>query len=613
MRRAVSVVGDNVTASLNWRRDNSGSNKITRPMVIAAKARRTGVVSPAEEAAPQPTPGEVSLPIIATSSRQRANSRAKHVGLSTSRAPKRPLSSSPASEEPDAKRVRLYAPINTYAGKTLNERQCAALATARDNNLVVFGEVGSGKSLLVSAIVDTCATAESRALVLTLRPDSFAGLPGTADILTAAQLTNCLYPENKGLRAIRDANVPAKWGGAAYGRIVVDDFQTFTEDRYCVLLSFLACLPCTPLLAVLGCRRPAMMGFPAGDLRFLEHVANLIASPHPWRKVDFPESIRLTHQTSAYINRMHLKPHYYLSGSHEGPKPLVFDVSPGEGSFSTVAERLLPLIKANLASCVITAPSLHIVGEGNLLVGILNNLTALGVPLPQPRGDHIPPKACDLSGKVALMNYNQLRGSEFDLVIAFWTERCPDGLLPAMTRACKRLVVIHTTDFGSLPREFVSEYAEYTRIPLNAPDQPKRSALSPRFPRTLAVCNMVANVSSVRLDELLAAHGIHTQEVSGRLPQREHLTPRDSICTHFVERRFESVSDINGDMVTLVFDLYRRTNQLSKKSHNRRSTIRRGVPALYNGKWRWRAIHLTGWRKHRPFTSPYSSKVPQPE
>ncbi|KAJ7438783.1 hypothetical protein B0H11DRAFT_2293658 [Mycena galericulata] len=261
MRRAVSVAGDNVTASLNWRRDNSGSNKITRPMVITAKARRTGVVSPAEEAAPQPTPGEVSLHLP------------------------RPETSRfelPASEEPDAKRVRLYAPINTYGGKTLNERQCAALAAARDNNVVVFGEVGSGKSLLVSAIVDTYATAESKALVLTLRPDSFAGLPRTADILTPAQLTNCLYPENKGLRAIRDANVPAKWSGAAYGRIVVDDFQTFTEDRYCVLLSFLACLPCTPLLAVLGCRRPAMVGYPAGDVRFLEHVANLIASPHPW-------------------------------------------------------------------------------------------------------------------------------------------------------------------------------------------------------------------------------------------------------------------------------------------------------------------------------------------
>ncbi|KAJ7432884.1 hypothetical protein B0H11DRAFT_2123495 [Mycena galericulata] len=527
-------------------------------------------IPPTMEELPRPMPSQESSRIRAFGSvpssspllfmdQKSAQMRGESAGLATSRVLKRPPSNSQASDEPAGNRVRVPAPVHIYAGKTLTDKQSAALVVASNNNVVVSGEVGSGKSLLVRAIADTYATVGNRVLVLSLRPDSFADVRNkNVVIFTPTQLIGQLYPLNEGLPAVRRSNTPAKWRGDSYGRIVIDDFQTWTNDRYWLLLSALAALPSPPLLALLGCRRQEMAGYPPGDVRFLEHARELLVSPHPWQAVDLPQSIRISIQNAAYINHMHLmhlKQLPYLSGSHEGPMPRVFDVASGESNYNAVVDRLLSLIKENLTSCVITAPTVRNLWERNPLLQIMNRLTKLDIPLAQPRGDHMPPTAADLFGKVAVLNYNQLRGREYSVVIAVCTERCPDGVVAALTTASKHLIVIHWTEHGSLPRELVAEYAEFTRIPLNAPDQPRRLAYASPIPNHLGVWNMVEKVAYARLEQLLAEGGIHTYEVSPPLPQGEHLDPRDSIPTDSGKQ--ETVSDINGDMVTLAFDFYR--------------------------------------------------------
>ncbi|KAJ7501800.1 hypothetical protein B0H11DRAFT_1991182 [Mycena galericulata] len=485
-------------------------------------------------------------------------------GNPKSRKSKRRRSTSTAPEERSQKRARLHPNlVKSHSGHlTLTDEQAVALAHAKDQNIVILGQAGSGKTFLAREIAAHYSSAESRTLVITFHRDSFRDPPPHTDVLTLNQLATQLYPgcgayTSEGLGAVRLKKILPRWNGRSYDRVLIDDIQSSTDDSYWLLHCFLAALGGTPLLAVLGYPRQTFVGYPIGDVRFVKHASKLFGPSYAWCKVSLDTSLRLSHQTAAYINHTHLRPPAYLRGSHDGLKPLVFDVDFDRRNYHAVADRLVPLVREHINSCFLTAPRVQDLGPYHPVVWILNRFTRHGIHVQEPTSDRMPPIAQHLSGKVAVLNYNQTRGHQFELIIVFWTERHGKGLLIPLTRASQRLVVIHSTEFCSLPQTQMSQYAEITRIPQNAPNRPRRQPTH-FLSEKPSVSEIVRNIPGTRLVELLAKHGIVVHATSPPLPQIKHILPRDLVRTDSEAHRYESVGDLNGDVVTIAFQSYHR-------------------------------------------------------
>ncbi|KAJ7676274.1 hypothetical protein B0H17DRAFT_126913 [Mycena rosella] len=67
---------------------------------------------------------------------------------------------------------------------------------------------------------------------------------------------------------------------------------------------------------------------------------------------------------------------------------------------------------------------------------------------------------------------------------------------------------------------------------------------------SLAVSNLPSRVPGRVLDFLLHTY-IHDDELEARLSENVRIRPPDSVCTNCTKNSFESISDVNGEMIIL--------------------------------------------------------------
>ncbi|KAJ7458958.1 P-loop containing nucleoside triphosphate hydrolase protein [Mycena latifolia] len=499
----------------------------------------------------------------------------------------------PNSSQPRAsQRIIAFQPLERYLAQKaimLMEDQATGLHAARTGNIIVLGQPKSGKTTLTEAIAVVHASADSRALLLVRNKRTAedvmarlgrAKVHAHVDVFSPVGLLNCLYPghpelsEEDALNRLRKA--PGLPTLRAYGQILIDEFQDWMDSLYWLLYTLMTGLTRmgpTPRLVLCGDSLQAVAGYRGGDTRFLERASTLFPStPYAWKTVTLRDNHRISHPMARFVNKIYAggkgKPD--LQGSCHGPRPILLHVYPGEFYVKSAAEALLSLVKMHQYSCVLTAPSVTVqtVAWADLLRIFANHLSVLGIRVREPSDENMPLGAEDFAGQVAVVSYNQLQGTEFELVIVFGAESLPDGLIVAETRG-RHLVLVYSADYPA-PRNLswdrLSHYADVKRFPPWAPPiQPTRKIYPSHIPSRLAISDIPRNIFTVSLDELLAKHSKHGLTIQEVAPRGTRLLPPHNIYadrTDLQDLHYVSVSDFNGLLVTTGLEWYLKTAAL---------------------------------------------------
>ncbi|KAJ7430345.1 hypothetical protein B0H11DRAFT_2136738 [Mycena galericulata] len=559
--RAVSIAGDLTLETTEWRRSSSGP-KITRKMVAAAaeaKAERECAtekrgcdLSPAqmiaEDTMPNSSPGEVTIPFLATHVRKTVNASMKAAGLPTTGAqflidlPPRP-----------PKDISFQTDAEIFAGVHYTTAHSEAYEASQTHNTIVLGGPGAGKTMFAGAVAahavehtKVLLLVSSRSSIYTSKVCLGSSKMDNVVIYDPYTLAAALYPayevcNDADLRLVREANVPSEYR-RAYKSIIIDNFHAFNDDLLWLVYILLSnCTGTPPLLLLLA--------DPSGGLQLHQFACDLFQSfsPYPWKTVTLGPSLRFSDQTAQFLNKMSPDGIPRLTGFCQGPKPQIFDVDDGGNNIDTLADALFPIIQQSLHSCVLAVPDAKL-RKCKFISLLKAALVERGIPVV----DTVPydRRAFNIgtfSEKLAVVDGFLLRDSEHELVLIYCTNEYRDGFRMAGTRASKRLVVIHSTEYGSLQRDRFSQCAEFIRIPEKAPDPPNSD---PPSACQLSVSDISGTISSLDIKSIFECYGIHGEEVVRPRPRAEHITPPDVIRT---KRGDVYVGDINGTLVTTAF------------------------------------------------------------
>lgn len=457
---------------------------------------------------------------------------------------------------------------------------------SRTQNVVVSARPGTGKTATAEAIVE--ANADRNVAVVTyskrlqLETDKRLDSYPHVDVFTfhglAGRLFATLVPNDTVLRDLQSRGVVPAWGGPAYDIVVLDELQDCTGDLFWLVCAFVSSVSHAaggraPRIVTLGDERQAIYGFRGADSRYLNLSPELLSplSPYPWARAALSKSFRLSHQTSKFINQAFLGGEQYITGSHNGAKPLYVPADPFDTG--ALAEYLVPFIKEyGPERTAILTPFLR----NNQPLSSLTNLLSrkYGIQIAVSIGEEVVLDDLVLSGKLAVSTYHQFKGNERDLVIVYGVDdgyfrflgrdlpddRCPNDIFVALTRARKQLIVLHNDNQALMP--FVSKSAISRTahlVPLSSrhiktrPAVGRPAKLGLLLPRNVSVSDMSRHV----LDEMLVAvckKHLDITILASPLPEDLHIKAPDKVLTNAIKMHYEAVSDINGIAVVAAFE-----------------------------------------------------------
>ncbi|ROV90085.1 hypothetical protein VMCG_09792 [Cytospora schulzeri] len=394
----------------------------------------------------------------------------------------------------------------------------------------------------------------------------------------AGRLFSTLVSNDTILHGIRKAGITPVWTGQPYEIIILDEMQDCTHDLFWLTCAFISSVAHAkggraPRIVVLGDERQAIYNFRGADPRFLSLSSSILAalSPHPWSHLPLSKSFRLSHQNSAFVNKVFLQGEEYIVGSHNGPKPLYIHGDIFKPRH--IADHLVPLIhKYGPERTAIIAPSIRQNWALSELTNFLSRQHRL--PVAVSISDEVNLDDDVLAGKICVSTYHQFKGNERDLVIVYGADAgyftffapdlpddtCPNATFVALTRACQQLVVLNHN--GNPPMPFISlpelhKTANFMDLndkrlkdlqPVGRPGE-----LGLHLPRNIAVAVMTRHTPDEILDQICKTH-IEIKQISPPLPPILHINAPDKVLTDRSKRYYEAVSDLNGMAVVAAYE-----------------------------------------------------------
>jgi hypothetical protein len=195
---------------------------------------------------------------------------------------------------------------------------------------------------------------------------------------------------------------------------------------------------------------------------------------------------------------------------------------------------------------------------------LLNKLKDIGYDVVQPPSDDTPLDPAVFAGKIAVANYHQFQGLERPVVLVLGvdesyfkyygrnlpTDRCPDAVLSALTRAKVQLIIVHCASHATMPfvrADLIRKYADFR--PVKETVIPRRgvTALPSVLPKEVCVSDLARNIPSNTLEALIKEHLTIIVDPP-TLPPLEHIMPRGVVTTDEVGR----CEDV-GDVTSLIF------------------------------------------------------------
>jgi hypothetical protein len=131
------------------------------------------------------------------------------------------------------------------------------------------------------------------------------------------------------------------------------------------------------------------------------------------------------------------------------------------------------------------------------------------------------------------------------------TDRCPDAVLSALTRAKVQLILVHCASHATMPfvrADLIRKYADFR--PVDETDVPRRGVTAPPsiLPAEVCVSDLARNIPSNTLEALIEEHLTIVVDPPTLSPP-EHIMPRNVVTTDWEAGRCEDV----GNVTSLIF------------------------------------------------------------
>ncbi|RGP81586.1 p-loop containing nucleoside triphosphate hydrolase [Fusarium longipes] len=460
-------------------------------------------------------------------------------------------------------------------------------------NVVVSARPGSGKTATIEAIAANHPDKRIGSILFSKRLQSETSRRlqryHNSDVFTFHGMAGKLFSKTisddqklvKQLEKVNRDNMLPTWNSAPFDIIVLDEFQDCNPETFWLVACFLrsnnvAKKGQPARVVVLGDERQSIYRFRDADPRYLTLAPEILGrmSPYPFAEVQLGNSFRLPMPTVDFINRVFLAGEQYISSSKPGPKPIVLrcDIRDSDA----VAEKLSPLIKRyGPKNCAIIAPSIRTKGPLQKLTNVLAQVH--DIPISVPIDDDAPLDDQVINGKMCLSTIHQFKGRERELVILLGIDSSyfqylgrdlPDDKLPneafvALTRGLEQLVLLHNDNNSMMPCVSVDalyDTAEVINMTSNKADIPtpglpgRPLELGLLLPESCGVRDMTRYVQSDALDKLVRRY-LRIKRASPRLSGHQRINIQNVVASDIQKGFFESVSDINGLVITAALEL----------------------------------------------------------
>ncbi|KAJ7089077.1 P-loop containing nucleoside triphosphate hydrolase protein [Mycena epipterygia] len=467
---------------------------------------------------------------------------------------------------------------------TFTEEHDAIFRAAKTHDIILAAPFGVGKTTILEAIV--AGTPDERTLILTrgrLQCQAIGSrLLGSgcklAFVVTLSSFATQLFPRERawhsdGMAGVVRRGLGSKWRGDEYKRVVVDEFQDCTREEYYMIYTALKALPHDVRLIFVGNECQSLFASLGGDSRYLGLADRGLFGPtRQWKSFTLTQAFRTTCRDAAFINNVFLSgPEGRFIAAHEpGRLPIyIYGSSFNDTTMlNNIVYALVPLIEEfGLEGIAILMPSTR--NLKNRLPGeLLNTLNEFGYDVVQPPSDDTPLDPAVFAGKIAVANYHQFQGLERPVVLVLGldesyfkyygrnlpTDRCPDAVLSALTRAKVQLILAHCASHATMPfvrADLIRKYADFR--PVDETDVPHRGvAASPSIlPAEVYVSDLARNIPSNTLEALIQEHLIISVDpLAPTLPPWEHIMPRGVVTTDWEAGRCEDVSNVTSVIFT---------------------------------------------------------------
>ncbi|KAJ6506817.1 P-loop containing nucleoside triphosphate hydrolase protein [Mycena sanguinolenta] len=510
---------------------------------------------------------------------------------------KRPRPTSPSISEPRKRQrptpsdqLQKYINLNRV---TFTEEHDAIFCAAKTHDIILAAPFGVGKTTILEAIV--AGTPDERTLILTrgrLQCQAIGSrLWGSgcklAFVETLSTFATKLFPQERawhsdGMAGVMRHGLGSKWCGDEYKRVVVDEFQDCTREEYYMIYTALkalqnnrtSCGPHDVRLIFVGNECQSLFASFGGDSRYLGLADKGLFGPtRQWKSFTLGQAFRTTFPNAEFINNVFLSGQEgRLIAAHEpGRLPIYIYGSSFNNRaimLNNIIYALLPLIKEfGPEGIAILMPSTR--NLRNRLPGLLlNTLREMGYDVVQPPSDDTPLDPAVFVGKIAVANYHQFQGLERPVVVVLGsdesyfryygrnlpTDRCPDAVLLALTRAKVQLILVHCASHATMPfvrADLIRDYAAFRPVNETDLDGPRRGVTAPPsiLPAEICVSDLARNIPSNTLEALIEEHLTIIADPP-ILPPAEHIMPRGVVTTDWQAGRCEDVSNVTSLIFT---------------------------------------------------------------
>ncbi len=318
-----------------------------------------------------------------------------------------------------------------------------------------------------------------------------------------------------------------------------------------------------------GDEKQNIFEFKGADERFLTHGPRIFQNKKQWRELNVHTSFRVSHQIAGFVNK-YLIGYNKIKACKEGNKVRYMYINPFKHKDMIYKEVLFYLAKGYKHEDIfILGPSIKKNGGMSPIVKLENTLVKNGHPCFAPVSDEAKIDEEVIKGKIVFSTFHQVKGLERPIVIMFnfdfsyfkyfgrdlQTDKCPNIIYVATTRAIENLTVIHGCDHQPILPTIT--YDSITQDPnvfivggIMARDE--FGELAPKMQDKIPI--KVTELIKF-LDAQVLINAVKMLEYTTTNPQTEKSVslPQKAVCTK--NKTAEIVYDINGYAIPTFFEM----------------------------------------------------------
>lgn len=375
------------------------------------------------------------------------------------------------------------------------EQQAIIEAVREDKNVIVDAVAGSGKTTTISFIAKDNLT--KNILILTYNTKLKIE---TRQRFEKLNLENCEIQTyhsfghnhyntdcstDRGLILINEGEISQK-DVFRYDMIILDEVQDMTEVFFEFVCKIIKDNKKIPQICILGDENQSVYAFKEADPRYILYPDLLLDyKKREWVKLTLSISFRITIPISNFLNEKML--HVNRVKAIKEGEAIDYIIYNGFKHQEIIKQKIWSLCQVHSPGDIfILAPSVKLkeLKSNNTqfhlspLNQIANAMTSLDIPIYIPDNDSETMDEKELKNKLVFSTFHQAKGLERDVVIIYNfdnsyfefydresnSKKCPNTMYVAVTRAKKKLILLHHYKCNFLPFLDIKKLKKFVNI-----------------------------------------------------------------------------------------------------------------------------------------------------